>query len=80
MLYYLNAFEHSKSHNLISGLSSYSEFLENTKRDVSKQDPEWQPINNQDVYTSDEYEAFQRQREAQIEKMKADGLVMNYLI
>ncbi|KAF7988422.1 hypothetical protein HCN44_000995 [Aphidius gifuensis] len=58
------------------GFISYSEFLENTKRDVSKQDPEWQPINNQEVYTSEEYEAFQRQREAQIEKMKADGLLI----
>lgn len=57
------------------GFISYSEFLENTKRDVSKQDPEWKPINNQDIYTSEEYEAFQRQREAEIKKMIADGLL-----
>lgn len=54
---------------------SYQEFLEQTKKPDFQQDEGWQGLDEQQVYTQQEYEAWQRQRQEEIQKLIAKGLV-----
>lgn len=45
------------------GLISYEEFLEQTKKPDFQRDEGWQPLDEQQIYTQEEYEAFQRQKQ-----------------
>ncbi|KAL6256204.1 hypothetical protein P5V15_012320 [Pogonomyrmex californicus] len=56
------------------GLISYQEFLEQTKKPDFQQDEGWQGLDEQQIYSQQEYEAFQRHRQEEIEKMVAKGM------
>ncbi|XP_011630489.1 nucleobindin-2 isoform X2 [Pogonomyrmex barbatus] len=57
------------------GLISYQEFLEQTKKPDFQQDEGWQGLDEQQIYSQQEYEAFQRHRQEEIEKMVAKGML-----
>ncbi|KOC61515.1 Nucleobindin-2 [Habropoda laboriosa] len=57
------------------GLLSYDEFLEQTKKPNFQQDEGWQGLDEQQIYTEEEYEAFQRHRQEEIQKMIVKGIV-----
>lgn len=44
------------------------------------EDPGWKPIDDQQIYTQDEWLAFERQRLAEIEQLKKEGKVSSSLI
>jgi len=54
---------------------SYQEFLEQTKKPDFQQDEGWQGLDEQQIYSQQEYEAFQRHRQEEIQKMIAKGMV-----
>ncbi|XP_012151927.2 nucleobindin 1 isoform X2 [Megachile rotundata] len=51
------------------GLISYEEFLEQTKKPDFQQDEGWQALDEQEIYTRDEFEHFQRQKELAAQAM-----------
>ncbi|XP_039314609.1 nucleobindin-2 isoform X2 [Solenopsis invicta] len=57
------------------GLISYQEFLEQTKKPAFQQDEGWQGLDEQQIYSQQEYEAFQRHRQEEIQKMIAKGML-----
>ncbi|KAL0118356.1 hypothetical protein PUN28_009180 [Cardiocondyla obscurior] len=57
------------------GLISYQEFLEQTKKPDFQQDEGWQGLDEQQIYSQQEYEAFQRHRQEEIQKMIAKGML-----
>jgi len=54
---------------------SYQEFLEQTKKPDFEQDNGWQGIDEQQIYSEQEYEAYERRRQEEIQKMIAKGIV-----
>lgn len=57
------------------GLISFQEFLEQTKKPDFQQDEGWQGLDEQQIYSQQEYEAFQRHREEEIQKVVAKGML-----
>jgi nucleobindin len=57
------------------GLISYQEFLEQTKKPDFQQDEGWQGLDEQQVYSQQEYEAFQKHRQEEIQKLIAKGVL-----
>lgn len=53
----------------------FQEFLEQTRKQEFEQDPGWNTIDEQPVYTHEEYQAFERQRQMEIQRMIDQGLV-----
>ncbi|XP_012526825.1 nucleobindin-2 isoform X3 [Monomorium pharaonis] len=56
------------------GLISYQEFLEQTKKPDFQQDEGWQGLDEQQIYSQQEYEAFQRQRQEELQGRIAKGM------
>ncbi|XP_067216275.1 nucleobindin-2 isoform X2 [Linepithema humile] len=57
------------------GLISYEEFLEQTKKPDFSQDEGWQGLDEQQIYSQQEYEAFEKRRQEEIQKMIAKGML-----
>ncbi|KMQ94290.1 nucleobindin-2-like isoform x1 protein [Lasius niger] len=57
------------------GLISYQEFLEQTKKPDFQQDEGWQGLDEQQMYSQEEYEAFQKRRQEEIQNMVAKGML-----
>ncbi|XP_020282154.1 nucleobindin-2 isoform X2 [Pseudomyrmex gracilis] len=58
------------------GLISYEEFLEQTKKPDFTQDEGWQGLDEQQIYTQQEYDAYIQRRQEEIHKMKiAKGML-----
>ncbi|KAJ1524772.1 hypothetical protein ONE63_009649 [Megalurothrips usitatus] len=55
------------------GLISYEEFLAQTQKKDFNSDPGWETLDQQQVYTPEEYHKFEMQRQHEIEQMIADG-------
>ena len=53
----------------------YGEFLEQTRRREFEQDPSWQTVDEQPVYSEQEYLEFERQRQMEIQRLVDQGLV-----
>ncbi|XP_059616068.1 nucleobindin-2 [Phlebotomus argentipes] len=56
-------------------LISYDEFLEQTKRDEFRRDEGWDTVDNQPQYTHEEYLAFERKRQEEIQRLIAQGVL-----
>lgn len=54
-------------------LISYQEFLKQTRRDEFENDPGWKPLDEQEIYTPDEYETYKKKHE--IKNQVVEGLV-----
>lgn len=54
---------------------SYQEFLEQTKKPNFQQDEGWQGLDEQQMYSKEEYEVFQKRRQEEIQNMIAKGMV-----
>ncbi|KYN26939.1 PREDICTED: nucleobindin-2 isoform X2 [Trachymyrmex cornetzi] len=57
------------------GVISYQEFLVQTMKPDFQQDEGWQGLDEQQVYSQQEYEAFQKHRQEEIQKMVAKGML-----
>lgn len=57
------------------GLISYDEFIAQTKKEEFNQDQKWETVDNIPQYTHDEYLAYQRQREEEVQRLIANGQV-----
>lgn len=57
------------------GLISYQEFLEQTKKPNFQQDEGWQGLDEQQMYSKEEYEVFQKRRQEEIQNMIAKGML-----
>ncbi|XP_008210721.1 nucleobindin-2 isoform X1 [Nasonia vitripennis] len=56
------------------GLISYEEFLNESKKAEFEQDPGWKPIDEQQIYSEQEYEEYKRQKAREIEQAIARGM------
>ncbi|KAK4305012.1 hypothetical protein Pmani_023072 [Petrolisthes manimaculis] len=56
-------------------LISYREFVEQTKRVEFEQDGGWQGLDEQDVYSQQEYERYEHERQAEIQHMIDTGAI-----
>jgi len=54
-------------------LISYQEFLAQTKKPEFERDPGWEPLDEQQIYTQDEYMEFERRRQQEIERLIREG-------
>lgn len=54
---------------------SYEEFLEQTKKPDFQQDEGWLGLDEQQIYTQEEFEAFERHKQEEMQKMIAKGMV-----
>ncbi|XP_054275042.1 nucleobindin-2 isoform X2 [Macrosteles quadrilineatus] len=54
-------------------LISYQEFLAQTKKPEFERDPGWEPLDEQQIYTPDEYAEFERRRQQEIERLIREG-------
>lgn len=61
------------------GLISYEEFHAQTQKKDFNSDPGWESLDQQQVYTPEEYHKFEMQRQHEIEAMIADGRVSRFL-
>lgn len=57
---------------------SYQEFLEQTKKPDFQRDEGWQGLDEQQIYSQQEYEAYERRRQEEIQKMVAKGMVSTW--
>ncbi|KAG5315625.1 NUCB2 protein, partial [Pseudoatta argentina] len=57
------------------GVISYQEFLVQTMKPDFQQDEGWQGLDEQQIYSQQEYEAFQKHRQEEIQKMVAKGML-----
>lgn len=57
------------------GLISYQEFVDKTKQPDFEKDSGWEGLDQKQVYTHDEYLAFERRRQEEVQKMIQQGLV-----
>ncbi|XP_053595794.1 nucleobindin-2 isoform X2 [Microplitis demolitor] len=53
-------------------LIDYQEFLKQTRRDEFENDPGWKPLDEQEIYTPDEYETYKKKHE--IKNQVVEGL------
>ncbi|XP_011315171.1 nucleobindin-2 isoform X2 [Fopius arisanus] len=56
------------------GIIDYDEFIAQTKREEFEKDPGWKTLDEQEIYSEQEYQAFEKQREQEIQKLIAQGL------
>ncbi|XP_014483577.1 PREDICTED: nucleobindin-2 isoform X2 [Dinoponera quadriceps] len=57
------------------GLISYQEFLEQTKKPDFQRDEGWQGLDEQQIYSQQEYEAYERRRQEELQKMISKGML-----
>jgi hypothetical protein len=55
--------------------SSYEEFLEQTQKPEFEKDAGWEGLDEQQVYTQNEYREFERRRQEEIQRLIAQGVV-----
>jgi hypothetical protein len=60
---------------IISLNSSYEEFLAQTQKPDFEKDSGWEGLDEQQVYTQDEYQEFERKRQEEIQRLIAQGVV-----
>ncbi|XP_076170972.1 nucleobindin 1 isoform X2 [Ptiloglossa arizonensis] len=60
------------------GLISYEEFVEQTRRPDFQQDEGWQPLDEQQIYTEEEFKDFQNYKQKEMEKLIARGMFPQY--
>ncbi|PNF41274.1 hypothetical protein B7P43_G01464 [Cryptotermes secundus] len=56
------------------GLISYEEFLAQTQKPEFEKDPGWEGLDEQQIYTQDEYRAFEMRRQEEIQRLIAQGV------
>nr|CAG4638652.1 EOG090X0B17 [Cyclestheria hislopi] len=56
-------------------LISYEEFLQQTMKDAFQRDPGWETIDQQPVYSQQEYLEFERRRQLEIQRLVEQGLL-----
>ncbi|XP_066977561.1 nucleobindin-2-like isoform X1 [Macrobrachium rosenbergii] len=56
-------------------LISFEEFIEQTKKTEFEQDEGWKGLDEQEIYSQQEYEAYQRQRDEEIRKLVESGAI-----
>ncbi|XP_015126263.1 nucleobindin-2 isoform X2 [Diachasma alloeum] len=56
------------------GFIDYQEFLAQTKRNDFQEDPGWKSLDEQELYSQQEYNAYEIQKQQEIQKMIAQGL------
>ncbi|XP_066581337.1 nucleobindin-2 isoform X2 [Prorops nasuta] len=56
------------------GFISYEEFIEQTKRPDFQQDEGWEGLEKQQIFSEQEYQAFERKRQEEIQKLIAQGM------
>lgn len=61
------------------GLISYEEFYAQTQKKDFNSDPGWETLDQQQLYTQEEYQKFEMQRQHEIEAMIANGHVRIFL-
>lgn len=54
---------------------SFKEFVDQTKRSDFEQDNGWQGLDEQDLYSQQEYEEYERQRREEIQRLVESGAV-----
>ena len=54
---------------------SYEEFLNESKKAEFEQDPGWAPLDEQQLYSEEEYESYKRLKAQEIERAIAQGMV-----
>lgn len=54
------------------GVIDFEEFIDQTKRDEFAKDPGWDTVDTEKVYTHEEYEAYERRRQEEIQRMMAE--------
>jgi len=52
---------------------SFEEFLAETERDEFEKDPGWDTLDDEELYTDEEFQKFEREREEQIKKLMETG-------
>ncbi|XP_076225062.1 nucleobindin 1 isoform X3 [Nomia melanderi] len=57
-------------------LISYEEFLEQTKKPDFQRDEGWQGLDEEQIFTQEEYQAFERHKQEEIQKMVAQGMML----
>ncbi|XP_044731473.1 nucleobindin-2 isoform X2 [Chrysoperla carnea] len=56
------------------GLISFQEFLDQTRKPDFNQDPGWEGLDQQKVYTQEEYQEFERRRLEEVQRLIAQGI------
>jgi hypothetical protein len=54
---------------------SYEEFLAQTQKPEFEKDPGWEGLDEQQIYTQDEYREFEMKRQEEIQRLIAQGVV-----
>jgi hypothetical protein len=54
---------------------SYEEFLNESKKAEFEKDPGWEPLDEQQLYSEQEYEEYKRQKDKEIEKVILQRMV-----
>ncbi|XP_046670959.1 nucleobindin-2 isoform X2 [Homalodisca vitripennis] len=54
-------------------LISFDEFLQQTKKPEFERDEGWETLDEQQIYTQDEYKEFERQRQEEIQRLIREG-------
>lgn len=54
---------------------SFDEFLDQTKKQDFQEDKGWESLDQQKVYTEEEYRQFEKRRLEEIERLIAQGMV-----
>ncbi|XP_033224026.1 nucleobindin-2 isoform X2 [Belonocnema kinseyi] len=57
------------------GLISFNEFLQQTKRPDFQKDEGWETLDEQQIYSKEEYEEFEKRRQEEIQRMVAKGML-----
>lgn len=60
------------------GLISFQEFLEQTRKPEFQQDQGWDGLDQQRVYTPEEYQEFERRRMEEVQQLIAQGMVRSF--
>lgn len=62
------------------GLISFQEFLDQTKREEFRKDPEWETVDNIPQFSPEEYLEYERRREAEVQRLIEQGAVSIHMI
>jgi len=60
------------------GLISYEEFLAQTQKPEFEKDSGWEGLDEQQIYTQDEYQEFEMKRQEEIQRLIAQGVIPPY--
>jgi len=60
------------------GLISYEEFLAQTQKPEFEKDSGWEGLDEQQIYTQDEYREFEMRRQEEIQRLIAQGVIPPY--